>query len=241
MRYALLSDVHNRPRKLAVVLDHARSRGVDRILSLGDVGGEECLIMLRKAGAVSTFGNYEVSGWRKLPPQLRSWVRNWPPLLVEDSFLAVHASPQWPNGLHSIQDFGDWLNRTGESWRALFPYLTEDEDNLWQALSHLETADKQILFHGHTHQHSIWRWQPGGSLRRLTSTTVQIQASHRYIVGVGSVGLPEDRGWAAYTLYDTETNCLQQIHIDNPASANEFAPNDTAVVPDIEGRRWHAC
>jgi predicted phosphodiesterase len=214
MRYAILSDIHGRLRKLQAALTDARARGAQQIVSLGDVGGEDCLDLLRRAGATAVFGNYEVSGWRRLAPEYRAWVQSWPPLLCDDGFLAVHAAPWWPEGLHTIEDFGDWLKRTGQSWRALFPYLDEDPDHLWLALGELELAAQSILFHGHTHQQAAWHWQPPGRLRRLQATAFNIQPGHRYVVGVGSVGLPEDGGWAAYTLYDAQSGRVELVRLE---------------------------
>jgi predicted phosphodiesterase len=214
MRYAILSDIHGRRSKLRAVLADAQSRGAHRIVSLGDVGGDGCLALLRQAGATATFGNYEVSGWRRLAPEHQTWVQSWPPLLSDDGFLAVHATPWRPEGLHTIEDFANWLKRTRRSWRALFPYLTEDEDYRWQALHELEMVNKPILFHGHTHQQSIWHWRKAGHLRRLQARRVNVRAGHRYVVGVGSVGLPEDGGWAAYTLYDAGAGTVELIRLE---------------------------
>ena len=218
MRYAILSDVHGRREKLAAVLDDARQRGATQVVSLGDVGGDECLALLRQAAALAVFGNYEVSGWLRLKPEHQEWVQSWRPLLAEDDFLAVHAAPWWPEGLHTVQDFGAWLRTTGRSWRDLFPYLTEDEDYLWQALAELEVAERTILFHGHTHQQTVWQWGPTGRLRRLRGESVQVKADHRYVVGVGSVGLPEDIAWATYTLYDSSTGRIELVRLEKAIS-----------------------
>jgi len=216
MRYAILSDVHGRRPKLEAVLADARTRGATRFLCLGDVGGDDCVALLRQAGALTVFGNYEVSGWRLLSPQGRAWVRTWPPLLVGDDFLAVHAAPWRPEGLHSVVEFGAWLKRTGHPWRALFPYLSEDETHRWRALAELEEQGKTALFHGHTHRQEIWNWQPVGCLARIAEPAVSLTAGHRYLVGVGSVGLPEDGAWAAYTLYDAARRRIELIRLDPP-------------------------
>jgi hypothetical protein len=213
MRYAILSDVHGRQRKLEAVLADAQRRNADRFISLGDVGSDECLNLLHQVGALAVFGNYEVSGWRHLTPEHRAWVRAWPPLLAEDGFLAVHAAPCWPEALKNVQDFGAWLKRTGQPWRALFPYLTEDGDHLWQAMAQVETSGKTVLFHGHTHVQAIWHWHPSHYLRQERLLEVYVEPGHHYVVGVGSVGMPEDGGWAAYTLYDSTTGRIEQIHI----------------------------
>lgn len=216
MRYAILSDVHDRPEKLEVVLGDARERGAEQIVSLGDVGGDDCLSLLRHAGALAVFGNYEVSGWRRLQLRHRAWVQEWAPLLAKDGFLAVHAAPYWPKGLEDVADFGRWLEQTGKSWRALFPYLSEDQEAMWQTLAALEETGEPILFHGHTHLQSVWCWEPAGRLRQERASTFQLKAGHRYIVGVGSVGLPEDGGWAAYALYDAKTKQVERIRLKGP-------------------------
>jgi predicted phosphodiesterase len=216
MRYAILSDVHGRRHKLEAVLADARARNARQILSLGDVGGEECLTLLREACAEVVFGNYEVSGWQSLEARLRDWVRDWPALLALNDLMAVHAVPWLPEGLRTVTDLGRWLKRTGHSWRALFPYVTEDEEILWRVLAELEVADKRILFHGHTHRQAIWVWEPPSRLRRLRASATTIKFDCHYVVGVGSVGLPEDGCWAAYALYDTAAARVELVRLAAP-------------------------
>jgi predicted phosphodiesterase len=212
LHYALLSDVHGRRQKLAAVLSDAQSRGADQIVSLGDVGGPGCLALLQEAGALAVFGNYEVSGWRQLAKEHRGWVQRWPPFLAGDGFLAVHAAPGQPESLSSVEDFGHWLKTTRLPWRSLFPYLLDEQD-LWPALAELEAADQSLLFHGHTHRQAIWCLRKGGRLQRLPVETVQVKLEHSYVVGVGSVGLPEDDCWAAYTLYDAQARRIEPIRL----------------------------
>ena len=218
MRYAILSDVHGRRHKLEAVLGDAQAKGVQRIVSLGDVGGKDCLELLWRVEAMAVFGNYEVSGWRRLPPRYRAWVETWPPLLAEDRFLAVHAVPWWPPELETISDFGNWLKRTGRPWRALFPYLTEDQDYIWQAIVELEAEGQALLFHGHTHLQSAWCWEPTGYLRKMPTASTALGDSHRCVVGVGSVGLPEDDCWSAYTIYDAAAGSIEPVRLERPRS-----------------------
>lgn len=218
MRYAILSDVHGHRDRLRAVLNDAEARGVDQVVSLGDIGGDPCLTLLHQAGAIAVFGNYEVSGWPRLKPEHRVWVQSWKPMLVEDGFVAVHAAPWWPEGLQTVGEFDDWLRRTGQPWRALFPYLSEDEAYLWRALAELEMVNvghpvRTILFHGHTHRQAIWQWSPTGHLRPVAGLSVPIREEHRYLVGVGSVGLPEDMCWAAYALYDAEARRIELVRL----------------------------
>ena len=222
MRYAILSDVHDRRRNLEAVLANAQSQGAGQIISLGDVGGEGCLDLLRQVGALTVFGNYEVSGWRRLPLSHKSWVEGWPPLLAQDRFMAVNAAPWWPRGLASVADFGDWLKKTGRPWRALFPYLTDDPDYIWKAIVELETEGKAILFHGHTHLQSVWCWEQSSRLHQVQAAEISVQDANHYLVGVGSVGLPEDGCWAAYTIYDSSERSIQQVRLARPRPGKLF-------------------
>jgi predicted phosphodiesterase len=214
MKYAILSDVHGHVQKLKAVLADALVRKADQIVSLGDVGGDACLALLWDAGAIAVFGNYEVSGWSRLEAEHRSWVRGWPPLVTRDSFVAVHAAPFWPEGLLTVEDFGRWIKRTGRSWRSLFPYLTEDQGNMWKALGELEAMDKAVLFHGHTHRQTIWCWAKSGRLQPAPGTAIQLETGHRYVIGVGSVGLPDDGSWATYILYDANAQRVKLVRLD---------------------------
>jgi predicted phosphodiesterase len=213
MRYAILSDVHGHVEKLKAVLADAEARQADQTISLGDVGGDACVALLWDAGAIAVFGNYEVSGWSRLQPEHRSWVRGWPPLVAGGVFLAVHAAPFWPEGLLTIGDFGSYMAGAGLSWRSLFPYLTDDQGSMWKALAELEAMGKTILFHGHTHRQTIWRWSKPGRLQQVPGTGVRLEEGNRYVIGVGSVGLSYDGGWATYALYDANAQQIELVRL----------------------------
>ena len=60
---AILADIHSNIEALSVVLDHMRSKGVDRIVCLGDIIGygpnpRECLSQLFRS-EVAIMGNHE--------------------------------------------------------------------------------------------------------------------------------------------------------------------------------------
>jgi len=215
VRYAILSDIHGRKEKLEAVLAdaHARGGGAAQIVSLGDVGDDDCVALLRTGGALAVFGNYEVSGRYRLSAENRDWVEGWPPLLAGESFLAVHAAPWWPAGLTTIQEFDAWLQRSRQSWRVLFPYLNEDDDYVWQALAELETAGKAVLFYGHTHVQAALRCSPDGRLRRIRAASFDLQPGQRYLVGVGSAGLPQDGGGSSYVMYDEDAARVEMIRL----------------------------
>ena len=209
MRYAILSDIHGNLLALEQVLADAKRQGAKAILFLGDAGSDACLDRLRQAGADLVFGNWEVSQWGYLREDNQAWVRELPPMLVADSFLAVHAAPWWPEGLSNVEDFMDYILQQGVKWRVLFPYLDQDENAFWQAVAKLENTNQRILFHGHTHVQMARRAGPTGRMARLHQTEFVLDRRARYIVGVGSVGRPEDNPGPKNVLFDDKTTSVR--------------------------------
>ena len=213
MRYAILSDVHGRLPALETVLADALRRGAEIIVSLGDVGSDACFDLLREAGAVGVFGNWEVSRWGDLSPANREYVLSLPPLLNHDSFLAVHAAPLYPAHLASVVDFLDYIVDAGLKWRQVFPYLDEDEEAIWQTVAELEMRGQALLFHGQTQRQVVGLVEPTGHLTRLRGESLTLSDQRRHIVGVGSVGQPEDGPWPSYALYDDEQNLVTLVRM----------------------------
>ena len=105
------------------------------------------------------------------------------------------------------------LVHTGVGWPALFPRLDTNENAVWQALAVLEETNMRVAFHGHTHVQKIWSWSgAAGNTRRLAAVTLPAatlvlepgtnDAASRYIVGVGSIGQPQDGPTGGYALWD---------------------------------------
>jgi predicted phosphodiesterase len=209
MRYAILSDIHGNLLALERVLADAKLHAAEAFLCLGDVGSDACLDRLRQVGAELVFGNWEVSQWGYLRQDNRAWVRDLPPMLSGDGFLAVHAAPWWPEGLSNIEDFLDHILRHGVKWRALFPYLDQDTDAVWKAVAELEDAGRQVLFHGHTHVQMPQCVGPTGRMTRLRQPEFILDRWAHYVVAVGSVGRPEDNPAPKYVLYDDQRNLIR--------------------------------
>lgn len=213
MRYAIFSDIHGDQLALARVLTDARRQDAQAILCLGDIGSDACLDRLRQARADLVFGNWEVSQWGNLRQDNQTLVRSLPPSLAGDSFLAVHAVPWRPDGLSNVEDFMDYILRQRVKWQALFPYLNRDEDARWRAVVELENTGRGVLFHGHTHVQMAYRAAPNGRMARLRQREFILETQARYIVGVGSVGRPEDGPGPKYVLYDdgAASVCLRSL------------------------------
>jgi predicted phosphodiesterase len=208
-RYAILADVHGRLDPLRAVLADARQRGATAFIDLGDVTSDPCYDLLRQVGAQAVFGNYEVSGWGDLSPENQAWVRELPPLLMGETFLAAHAAPYFPDDLLTVDEVMDYLLDHDVKWSALFPRMDEEEDVRWLTYAELEEQDKRLFFHGHTHVQAVWRVGPAGAMTSLQTCTVTIGARGRYVVGVGSIGQPQEGPEPRYAIYDQKSMTVE--------------------------------
>lgn len=209
MRYAIFSDVHNNDRALSQVLHHAHQRNIDACLCLGDTGTDPSVQLVRGANAESVFGNWEVSGWRYLSPQLQQQALDLPPMRKYDNFWISHAAPTWPDSVTSLQQF--ITNRSSIS--SVFPYYVRESNELWQAFSELLNANIPLLFHGHTHQQIVWALTPDNDLKQSRPQELILVPGNTYIVGVGSVGQPKDSAYPSYVVFDTHTQRVEFIRV----------------------------
>jgi len=221
MLYAFMADAHGKLERLRRALTDARRRAAERILFLGDIGSPECYALLLDAGATGVFGNWEVSSGESFPPPIRDYVVGLPALLDVDGFLAAHAVPYAPAGLHSPADFRRYKAESGSRWGTLFPYLNEHEATVWQALAELGTRRRSLFFHGHTHVQAGWRFDRAGRLRPLAGPAFSVADAClgvRYLIGVGSVGMPDDGPGIAYALYDSTAQMVEWVRLGEPVA-----------------------
>ena len=211
MRYAIFSDIHNETRALAKVLNHARQQGADSYFCLGDVGVDDCVELVREAGAPTVFGNWEVSGWPHLSPDNQQWALRLPPVRKERGLWLTHATPLWPNHLTSLADLK--ANRHSVPISHLFPYLHFESPTLWDIFGSLTQARIPLMVHGHTHRQIAWRFTANNHLQKLTHPLIILRPGDTLIVGVGSVGRPEDGPGAAYAIYDDELKQVELIRL----------------------------
>ncbi len=97
MRFAIFSDLHDNFDGFYRVLMDAEQQHADRLIFLGDTGQNiQLFAELRQRGIVCTFGNWEVSGLRRLPAYLVEWVSMWPATLQIGQAIFCHATPNMP-------------------------------------------------------------------------------------------------------------------------------------------------
>src|SRR6185436_18322598 len=134
------------------------------------------------------------------------WALSLPPVRKEARFWLTHATPFWPGHLTSLAALN--ADRHSVPMSQLFPYLHFESPTLWDIISRLTQAGVSLMFHGHTHRQMAWRFMADNHLQKLTHELISLRPGDTLVVGVGSVGRPEDGPGATYVIYD---DALKQV------------------------------
>ncbi len=223
MRTAIFADLHDNEEAFQRVLADAAGQGAEKLVFLGDAGRSPTILdTLREREVACTFGNWEVGQLDRLPSTHRDWVAAWPATLRDGDALCCHATPHLLPAVHTAADVAA-LRASGGDWLRLFPRLDRHEQAVWDALAFMEEAKLRVVFHGHTHVQAGWIWQADGTGRRqlrsflgwTNRTFPRTSASprHRYLIGVGSAGQPEDGPTSRYALYDAGQQRVTLRHL----------------------------
>ena len=177
MRYGIISDVHEDLSRLKTAIAELSQRGVDRIISLGDIidpdtGDIKCLDFIMKQSPLAVIGNHDKLTLTCYPLEdlHRDYLESIPEeIQLEKDILMTHANPLQK----ARQGKGRWY--TGS-------YIYNDED----AREVFENCDKKIILVGHTHiPRAFWE---SGSKHFEESEAFQLDRNERYILNPGAVG-----------------------------------------------------
>ncbi len=203
MRTAFVSDLHSNAQAWNSVLSDIGSIGCDRIVCLGDlVGyGPSPVAVLESAHQhIHSFvlGNHDAVVAGLMTPEnfndrarrMTEWTRarlgaegvrflsRLPLSLKGPDLRCTHANFARPSAFDYILDAND----AAASWAAV---------------------PEQLLFVGHTHQPALFVLGASGTPHAVVPQDFSVERGKRYIVNVGSVGLPRDGdARASYVIYD---------------------------------------
>ncbi|MBL4770865.1 MAG: metallophosphoesterase family protein [Planctomycetes bacterium] len=217
MRYAILGDIHANLLALEAVMTTAKARGVDRILSVGDVvgygaGAREVMDILRDNEVPTVLGNHDAA----IAGDLDTTFFN--PMAKE--------AVQWTQGQLTEGDL-DWLHELplllhldgcsvahgSYSDPDLYKYIQSTED----ADPSLDLQPEKVCFVGHTHVPvSILRMQDNPERSFYTmDEQVDLSLVDKALINVGSVGQPRDEDpRAALGIYDTSTQLFELLRVE---------------------------
>lgn len=207
MKYAIFSDIHSNLEALKAVQADMKRQKVDAAVCLGDIVGYGpdpvgCLKLVREMKCPTVRGNHDhhaaearLPSWfspmalaglvysrARLGRACKKHLAALPLTLEESNFEVVHASLDQP---------------------LAWSYVLEGMD----AEMHFRRQKKPVCFCGHTHQPCVWHYE-----RKLFYPgvgTVKLNGTDRFLVNVGSVGLPRDEDHrACYVIYEPK---LRQV------------------------------
>ncbi len=225
MRIALFADVHSNFEALTACLAHAKRRGAERHVFLGDHVGYgadpervlETIMAFVARGAIAVLGNHDaaVGGERgrqmnadaqtviewtrgRLDRAQREFLSNLPLVVEEDGRLYAHANAWAPGGW-------EYLSGTSEADRSL------------RATRCCQT------FCGHIHHPMLYHRADGGETMAflpVPGVPIPLTPTRRWLSLPGSVGQPRDGNPAAcYSLLEESRELLTSFRVPYDAAA----------------------
>jgi len=201
VKYAIFSDVHSNLEALKAVQADMKRQKVDVAVCLGDIVGYgpnpvECLQAVQGMACATVQGNHD---HHVALPKLPSW---FSPValagLVYSRARLTRAQKKYLGALPLTLENGDFqavhasLDKP-ETW----PYVMDG----MEAELHFAAQKQSICFCGHTHQPCVWHFEQKLFYRGVGR--VKLNESDRFLINVGSVGLPrDDDPRACYVVYE---------------------------------------
>ncbi len=214
MLRAVVSDIHGNLEALEAVLADLGPLAPAEILCLGDFVGygaspNECIERLRPRIVEAVAGNHDLAAcgrlklgyfnpdaaqaarWtdESLTDENRAYLAGLPFAARRAGCLLVHASPAAP-----------------EDWNYVL--------SLADARFEMEAFEEPLCLIGHSHYPGTFHVGPQG-VEYTRVPEVTLEAGHRYLVNVASVGQPRDGdARAGYLLWDDDAGGLRHVRLD---------------------------
>jgi diadenosine tetraphosphatase ApaH/serine/threonine PP2A family protein phosphatase len=210
---AVISDIHSNLEALNAVLEDIKSRGIKKIVCLGDIVGyganpNECIEIIKELKCKCVVGNhdYGVLGkenldyfnaygiiailWTKnvIKPENLKFLDSLP-LIIEENIkgkkvIFSHANPKYP-----------------EIWEYLFPDYVDDA---------FDCGD--LIFVGHSHIPFV-NSEEGNLL--VHEGKIYLDEDKKYVINPGSVGQPRDGiNKASYCIFDEENFKIEIVRVE---------------------------
>jgi predicted phosphodiesterase len=195
LTWGLISDVHgNRPAlERAIVL--LRAAGAERFAFLGDYLGrgdsDACARLIQQVADVAVVGNRDLDWQHRVAPETREWVLSLPRLACSNGLLFAHGDSRLTRDV-STADIARGLAR---AWVAMEQYAAT------------------VLAFGHSHHARVWRKQSREQPPELlVSGEASLEPGWKYVVNVGSAGLPfPGKGGPSVALIDFRNQRVRHL------------------------------
>ncbi len=251
MRYLVLSDVHANLPALDAVVRHARARGFDDVLFLGDAVGyyphaEEVVQRLIELNpSVRILGNHDSALLELAYGERGEYWAAGVVMEVLDRQLTTLSS----DSLKFLQSLTE--RAVGDGFEAVHGALTRPWDYLATvsaAQDNVRQMQQPLLLVGHTHApklfanvkhggYDMWRTV---AFRNGSSSSYRLPPLARVIANPGSVGQPRDQvPLASYFIFDLEKRQLHHHRVGFDVAAVQ-ADVRAAGYPDVLATRLEA-
>jgi diadenosine tetraphosphatase ApaH/serine/threonine PP2A family protein phosphatase len=242
MRYIVLTDVHANLEALDACLSHARERGYERTLVLGDLVGygpdpNETIARVQSLNPVAMIrGNHDKVACGLEQPEGFNAVAKGAALWTYETLTAANRS--WlaalPQGPLIVDEYVEICHGSPFDEDA---YIFDELD----AVRALRVSRRLLCLFGHTHcpvtfQLSQERVETIGA-SGLTESRVELHRESKYLINPGSVGQPRDGDpRAAYAIADTAANVVWLFRVDYPFETTQ-AKVTKAGLPGVLAQR----
>ncbi len=208
--WAFVSDVHGNLAALRQTEGRARAAGADRFVALGDIIGRGdpngCVSWVRDHAEIAIVGNRDLDYLDRVTPDLQAVVRGWCHEARASDFVVSHGDPKLHRPLNARAE-GDGFRRAG---------------------AYLEALGVRVWLFGHTHRARCWELE-GETAHEVEPTSVSLRAGCRYVVNVGTTGLPlPGRGGPAFALYDDGAGVIRTVPLRKNSARD--APDASAMI-----------
>ena len=223
MRFAVFSDLHANLEATEAVLADAHAKNCTHFVCLGDLVGynanpRECVEIVRNMECPCVKGNHDEQaclnessrGFNDLAEQAISWTRD----------NLSETNKEWLSELRLTRQVRDFT----------IVHATLDTPNEWgyvfnnlDAVASFTYQHTTVCFFGHTHVAGAFVRDDG--VKRVKTEQLVIEPGKKYFINTGSVGQPRDGDpRAAYCVYDTESNLVEQrrIRYDMPKTQRKI-------------------
>ncbi len=190
----MISDVHGNLPALEEAIAVLGQRGATRLAFLGDYLGrgnsDECVRRIRAVAGVAVVGNRDLDWQDRVSGESKAWVLSLPRSACVDGVLVAHGDARLTRALSTSQ-------------------IARGFADAWQEMAEL---DARVLAFGHSHFARTWRKAADDAVPELLPPSARMDAESRYIVNVGTTGLPfPGKGGPSVALIDVANNAIEHI------------------------------
>jgi len=214
MKIAILSDIHSNLEALQACLVHARKKGAEKFVFLGDLLGYgadpraclEIIIPMVRDGSLAVLGNHDEAVQGGLCEKM--------------AFIARDAI-YWTREQLSRPEFAflEELPMFVKDQKIFYVHASADHPEQWQYIDGVLAAGKcmeasglPLTIVGHVHHQALYFTSPSGTIQvfyPVPGVAITLTSQRQWLAIAGSVGQPRDgNSAAAYVLHDQNRETL---------------------------------